>query len=810
MVIFIAAWPRRRCAMKRIMALGAILVLTFAGYTIGEVPQTISYQGVLKDDEGGIVPEGDYDFTFRIYDVLSGGTALWTEDQTKHVTSGILNVILGDISPIDLPFDAPYWLGVTIGTGDELVPRTPLTGSPYALNAQAVIGTHNIFPDSGAVGVGTTTPGSALHVVSPDIHVMELEGTAAGSWALLDINAAGIASNPGIEYFRQGTLKAVTFVGSGDDLVFRVGANDALRLESGTANCGIGVADPLERLDVAGAVRLGTTGDTNAGAIRWTGTDFEGYDGGTWLSLTSAGGGTLPAGSIGQTIRHNGSDWVASSLLYNDGDRIGIGTTSPTAELEIMGDNMTNHFKLSASTGAGPALYLNAVNKDWTIYGSNPGSSAGDQKLVFRDFSSAEDRVVIDAEGDVGIGVMNPLADLHIKGGYWTLDEEGGDLIIGSDLYQLRFGILTTTGWAGTAGIRVDGGYEWLTLSCGDEETLTLIPGGRVFIGYPDMLDCGFAAGPHGAWGSCDSLGGTIGIAHYSTGYASGYIRSIYDDFACEMRLARGLDELEYPKWGFEVICDHAGSESPHVYITGEDRAALFKMNYSDDESVQLPVNAISSGEILDEPGAASATEGISMVELDGSIQTVLYRTITVPAAGCVQVIATTQTTINHTVGVTSEATFGVSDIPGGFPGNQDVLLSLPQDAATGIYYYPVTVHGLFEVASQGSYTFYFLGMEGGGDVDLYDMQLTLLYVPTLYGTVSPTTVAGGAVPDERAPIRLSISRADLTAEREESAELDRERIERELEDMRERIRELEAAVSRDSYVRSIREKVRE
>lgn len=795
--------------MKRIMVLGVVLVLVLAGFVSGDVPQTISYQGVLKDDAGVVVPDDDYDFTFGIYDVPSGGTALWTEDQTKHVAAGILNVILGEINSIDLPFDEPYWLGVTIGAGDELLPRTPLTGSPYALNAQAVFGTHNVFPDSGAVGVGTAGPGSALHVVSPDIHVMEVEGSAIGAWALLDIDAAGLGSNPGIEYLKQGSLKAMTYVGLGDDLVFRVGAIDALRIESGTANCGIGVADPLERLDVGGAVRLGTTGDTNAGTVRWTGADFEGYDGGTWLSLTSTGGGTLPTGTLGQTIRHNGSGWIASSLLYNNGDRIGIGTTIPTAELEIVGDNMTNHFKLSAATGAGPSLYLNAVNKDWTIYGSNPGSSAGDQKLVFRDFSSAADRMVIDSDGDVGIGVMDPGADLHIKGGYWTLDEEGGDLIIGDDTYQLRFGILTTTGWAGTSGIRVDGGYEWLTLSCGEEETLTLTPGGKAYIGYPDMLESAFAVGPHGAWGRCDTLGGILGIAHHSSGYASGYLHSIDDNFACEMRLARGLDELDNPKWGFEIDCDHAGSESPHVYITGEERAALFKMDYSGDASVELPVSAISSLEILDESGAASATEGVGTVELNGTLQTILYRTIVVPADGYVQVIATTQTTINHLGLNPNQATFGVSDTPSSFPLNQDVLLGIPINAPVGLYYYPVTVHGLFQVASQGSYTFYFLAQELSGDINLYDMQLTLLYVPTSYGAVSSTVVMDGAPPDDRAHVRASISRVDLDTERAGSAAIDGERIERELEHMRERIRELETAISRKRNIRTIQDETK-
>jgi hypothetical protein len=789
--------------MRRIMVPALILMMFFAGQARSGVPQTISYQGVLKDDAGVIVPDGDYDFTFAIYDVASGGTALWTEDRTKHITAGILNVILGEVIPITLPFDEPYWLGVTIGTGDELVPRTQLTGSPYALNAQAVIGTHNVFPDSGSVGIGTTGPGASLHVVSPDIHVMEVEGTSAGSWALLDIDAAGLAANPGIEYLKQGALKAVTFVGSGDDLIFRVGANDAFRIESGTGDCGIGVLDPLERLDVSGALRLGTTSGTNAGTLRWTGTDFEGYDGGSWLSLTTGGSGSLPTGTLGQTIRHNGSGWVASSLLYNDGDRIGIGTTIPTAELEIVGDNMTNHFKLTAATGAGPALYLNAVNKDWTIYGSNPSSSAGDRKLVFRDFSAATDRVIIDENGRVGIGEMNPEATLHIAGGNWNLDQQGGDFKIGDDAYQLRFGVMTGTVWAGNAGIRVNGGKEILTMSCGEEQTLMLTPGGKAYIGYPDIIGSGFAVYPHGAWGRSDSLGGVLGISHHSSGYASGYMHSADEDFSVEMRLARGLNELEQPMWGLEYIGSYFGSAEPHLYITGSSRAALFKMNQSDDGSVELPVNAIAAQEMLDEPGAASITEGSLHTDLDGTVQTLISRTVTVPAGGYVLVMATAQPLILHTQGAASDADFGVSNAPGSLPSNQDVNLELSSAIPSGQYCFPVSVHGLFEVASAGSYTFYLLAQQHSGFFEVYDIQFTELYIPTAYGTVAATMA--GDVPDDRSPARASLTAADLAAERSESESFNRERIESELARMRDQIRELEQAVSRDSYVKAVK-----
>lgn len=54
-----------------------------------------------------------------------------------------------------------------------------------------------------------------------------------------------------------------------------------------TDGLGVDVADPQEKLDVNGAVRIGTTTNTNTGTIRWSGTDFEGYNGTEWVSLTT-------------------------------------------------------------------------------------------------------------------------------------------------------------------------------------------------------------------------------------------------------------------------------------------------------------------------------------------------------------------------------------------------------------------------------------------------------------------------------------------------------------------------------------------
>lgn len=71
--------------------------------------------------------------TFAIYDQAMGGTALWNETLTVDVDHGKYSVILGKTDPIDLPDAKPYWLGITVGTDDEMIPRVEMTSVMYSL-----------------------------------------------------------------------------------------------------------------------------------------------------------------------------------------------------------------------------------------------------------------------------------------------------------------------------------------------------------------------------------------------------------------------------------------------------------------------------------------------------------------------------------------------------------------------------------------------------------------------------------------------------------------------------------------------------
>jgi len=86
----------------------------------------------------GVGENADLDMTFKIYDVATGGAALWSETHDGasqvEVVHGLFDVELGSITPVDLPFDGQYWLEIVVD-GNTLAPRMPLTSSPYAFRA---------------------------------------------------------------------------------------------------------------------------------------------------------------------------------------------------------------------------------------------------------------------------------------------------------------------------------------------------------------------------------------------------------------------------------------------------------------------------------------------------------------------------------------------------------------------------------------------------------------------------------------------------------------------------------------------------
>jgi hypothetical protein len=74
---------------------------------------------------------------FSLYGLDSGGSAIWSEIQNVDVISGLFHVSLGAVSPIsESDFAAAdRWIGITVGSDSEMVPRVRVGAVPYALQS---------------------------------------------------------------------------------------------------------------------------------------------------------------------------------------------------------------------------------------------------------------------------------------------------------------------------------------------------------------------------------------------------------------------------------------------------------------------------------------------------------------------------------------------------------------------------------------------------------------------------------------------------------------------------------------------------
>ncbi|MBU0984510.1 MAG: hypothetical protein KKA42_11605, partial [candidate division Zixibacteria bacterium] len=174
-----------------VVLIAVLLMLPWAGFAA--VPKLINYQGYLADGAGQPVPDGSYQIYFRIYPYPTGGSALWESgSQTVSVSGGGFSYLLG--SQVTLPdhlFDNSItrYLGITVGTDAEIVPRTRLVTVPYAYQAlhadtsdyAVTVADHSVTNAKLADGAVTDASVSA----AADIDPAKIDGTAmvlSGSW----------------------------------------------------------------------------------------------------------------------------------------------------------------------------------------------------------------------------------------------------------------------------------------------------------------------------------------------------------------------------------------------------------------------------------------------------------------------------------------------------------------------------------------------------------------------------------------------------------------------------------------------------
>ena len=78
--------------MLRLILICILICIILTGLAFTQIPQTMSYQGILTDNEGNLVVDGTVSITFKLYDFAEQGTALWEETQDVTTSNGLFNV----------------------------------------------------------------------------------------------------------------------------------------------------------------------------------------------------------------------------------------------------------------------------------------------------------------------------------------------------------------------------------------------------------------------------------------------------------------------------------------------------------------------------------------------------------------------------------------------------------------------------------------------------------------------------------------------------------------------------------------------
>ncbi len=355
-------------------------------------------------------------------------------------TSGTVLEVRGDF------LDTGRILHVYSNNSDGL-PRTiveihndnPASSSTIALRIQQdsssdilnlFSGTAEVFTvvATGNVGIGTITPEQLLHVgqgnieIDPSFTIGSLDGFNVG--ALSGFIDFGIKKD-GFENRFSGMRVEEIQIGPSDDLfgtlIFFTDAENTdfsterMRI-TGLGNVGIGTSNPTEKLQVEGNIFAnGNVVINGTGGI----IDLISSDGS--IEITRFGG--IPfidfknnnSEDFDFRIQQTGNNSLnfessnTASILFLDGlGNVGIGTVSPNFPLDVRGI-----VSISAGSARIELEDTGVAGADWWILPSTGGNV---DRFRIYDAGAAQDRLVIDGTGNIGIGTSTPIAKLNVIG----------------------------------------------------------------------------------------------------------------------------------------------------------------------------------------------------------------------------------------------------------------------------------------------------------------------------------------------------------------------------------------------------------
>jgi uncharacterized protein (TIGR02145 family) len=205
--------------------------------------------------------------------------------------------------------------------------------------------------------------------------------------------------------------------------------------------------------------------------------------------IWQATSGALPIGTSGQTLRHDGTNWVANSTVFNNGTNVGVGTTAPTAKLDVDGSAIFNesgaavNFRVESDANT-HHFFVDGTNNEIGVNTSTPASTLDIQGSLGYKVNTINGATPLDQTHNVVLcntgpyTVTLPAASSNNGKVYYikNIDAEGDDITIDGNASETIDGaaIFKLNSYNHTVRIVCDGA-NWHVL----DETYTM-SGGQI------------------------------------------------------------------------------------------------------------------------------------------------------------------------------------------------------------------------------------------------------------------------------------------------------------------------------------------
>jgi hypothetical protein len=279
-----------------------------------------------------------------------------------------------------------------------------------------------IIKSTGNMGIGTSDPTEKLEVSgktkttnlqvtngATDGYILQTDATGNTSWVnpnTFSIPASLNSATNGYVLQTDATgntswVNPNTFINTN----WTTSGSNQYNALSG--NVGIGVSSPTSKLEVSGKTKTTTFQMTNGAANNYV-LQSDASGNGSWVNVNTLTGAGL---TTNYHPKWNGSSLI-NGILYDDGNSIGIGTTSLSTASTSYGSRLAlgglsgsegGQLQLNHGTTATQTYFLDTYNDYFRI-------------ATGTDAAPTDIRMVISDLGNVGIGTSSPTEKLEVSG----------------------------------------------------------------------------------------------------------------------------------------------------------------------------------------------------------------------------------------------------------------------------------------------------------------------------------------------------------------------------------------------------------